>query len=108
MTAPASAVTKHHHADYPMFCESTTGPMCCALATSAPHSIPREREMSMTPLKALLVIVAVLIGIIIAQMAGFLARAGGAELPAAISKGGVAFAGTVTLALLIMASLGLF
>lgn len=62
----------------------------------------------MTSLKALLVFVAVLIGIIIALIAGILARSAGDTSPVAITKGGVAFAGAVTLTLLIIGSLGLF
>ncbi|MEV8636531.1 hypothetical protein AB0395_33275 [Streptosporangium sp. NPDC051023] len=61
----------------------------------------------MTPLKALLVFVAILIGIIAAQFAGFSARLSGAESHTAITRGGVAFAGAVTLTLLIIGSLGL-
>ncbi|MEW1838519.1 hypothetical protein AB0392_11245 [Nonomuraea angiospora] len=60
----------------------------------------------MTPIKALLVTIAVLIGIILAQTAGYLARAGGSQMPAVLSRAGIAFAGTVTLTLLIMTSLG--
>ncbi|MEV7008880.1 hypothetical protein [Streptosporangium sp. NPDC051022] len=61
----------------------------------------------MTPLKALLVFVAVLIGIIAAQFAGFSARLGGAESHTVIITSGAAFAGAVTLTLLIIGSLGL-
>ncbi|MEV4093806.1 hypothetical protein [Streptosporangium saharense] len=62
----------------------------------------------MTPLKALLVVMAILIGIIVALVAGILARSGGDASPAAITKGGVAFATSVALTLSIMTSLGLF
>ncbi|MER6825028.1 hypothetical protein ABT352_03475 [Streptosporangium sp. NPDC000563] len=62
----------------------------------------------MTPLKALLVVMALLIGIIGGLIEGFLVRTSGDAPHAAIRKGSVAFAGTVTLTLLIMASLGLF
>ncbi|MEU1736476.1 hypothetical protein [Streptosporangium sp. NPDC020145] len=61
----------------------------------------------MTPLKALLVFVAILIGIIVALVAGILARSVGDSPPTAITKGGVAFAGAVTVSLLIIGSLGL-
>ncbi|MFD0885926.1 hypothetical protein ACFQ08_15360 [Streptosporangium algeriense] len=50
---------------------------------------------------------AVLIGIIVALVAGILARSGGDAPPTAITKGGVAFAGAVTVTLLIIGSLGL-
>ncbi|MER6831961.1 hypothetical protein ABT352_38645 [Streptosporangium sp. NPDC000563] len=59
-------------------------------------------------MRPLLVTLAVLLGVIAALFIGFLAKMGGAETHAAVSKGGVAFAGTVTLALAIIASLGLF
>ncbi|GAA3077919.1 hypothetical protein [Streptosporangium carneum] len=61
----------------------------------------------MTPLKTLLVFVAILIGIIVALIAGFFARASGDTPHAALGRGGVAFVGAVTLTLLIIGSLGL-
>jgi len=51
--------------------------------------------------KPLLVLVAVLSGIIVALVAGILASAGGEELSSAIVSGGVGFAGSVSLVLLI-------
>ncbi len=56
--------------------------------------------------KALLVLVAVLSGIIVALIAGILVSTGGEELSSAIVSGGVGFAGSVSLVLLIEKSLG--
>jgi len=58
-------------------------------------------------IKTLLVLVAVLSGIIVALLTGMLASAGGDELSSAIVSGGVGFAGSVSLVLLIEKSLGL-
>ncbi|GAA1994747.1 hypothetical protein [Amycolatopsis minnesotensis] len=57
------------------------------------------------PHRVLLVIIAVLLGIIIALIAAILTTHNGATLATAITTGGVAFAGTVSLALLIMKTL---
>ncbi|WP_067470334.1 hypothetical protein [Nocardia amamiensis] len=57
-------------------------------------------------LKALLLTIAVLFGIIIGIVTGLLAHARGAHLAAAIREGGVGFAGTVTLTVLLLAHLG--
>ncbi|MGW7533309.1 hypothetical protein [Amycolatopsis sp. NPDC054798] len=57
------------------------------------------------PPRVLLVIIAVLLGVIVALVAGILASASGATITAAITSGGIAFAGTVTLTLLIMNAL---
>jgi hypothetical protein len=51
--------------------------------------------------------VAVLSGIIVALLTGILASAGGDELSSAIVSGGVGFAGSVSLVLLIEKSLGI-
>jgi predicted branched-subunit amino acid permease len=56
----------------------------------------------------LLVLVAVMAGIVTAMATGILARADGASYPSAITRAGVAFAGTVTLAVLIINALHLF
>lgn len=56
--------------------------------------------------KTLLVLVAVLSGIIVALIAGILTSTGGEELSSAIVSGGVGFAGSVSLVLLIEKSLG--
>ncbi len=60
-----------------------------------------------TSVRALLVLIAVLIGIIAGLVWGILAVAGGAHIAAAFGGGGAAFAGAVTLVLLIESSLGL-
>lgn len=57
--------------------------------------------------RALLVLVALLLGIVFGQLGGILVAVGGATLAADFITGGVAFAGTVTLVLLIEKSLGL-
>jgi hypothetical protein len=55
----------------------------------------------------LLVLVAVLLGMIVALATGLLTRAGGAPLSAAIITSGLGFGGTVSVALLIEQALGL-
>lgn len=57
--------------------------------------------------RVLLVVIAVLLGIIVALVAGILASLSGGSAVAAITSGGIAFAGTVTLTLLIMNALRL-
>lgn len=57
--------------------------------------------------RTLLVVVAILIGVIVALIAGMLASIGGAALSSAITAGGIAFGSAVTLVLLIMSALGL-
>jgi hypothetical protein len=57
-------------------------------------------------IKVLLVVIAILIGIIVGLVAGVLSRLGGADLTAAVIRGGVGFGGTVTLVLLIEHALG--
>jgi hypothetical protein len=57
--------------------------------------------------RLLIVVVAVLVGIIVGQVSGILACANGRSLSSAFAAGGVAFGGTVTLAILIANSLGL-
>ncbi len=52
-------------------------------------------------IKVLLVVIAILIGIIVGLVSGVLSRLGGASLSTAVTRGGVGFAGTVTLVLLI-------
>ncbi|GAA1705503.1 hypothetical protein GCM10009765_63510 [Fodinicola feengrottensis] len=56
--------------------------------------------------RSLLVIIAVLIGLIVALIAGILSSKDGASPAAASIRGAVAFAGTVTLMLLILNALG--
>lgn len=60
---------------------------------------------SPTANRLLLVVIAILLGIIVALLAGILTVAGGSHLPAAIVSGAVAFGGTVSLVLLILKSL---
>jgi hypothetical protein len=57
--------------------------------------------------QVLLVLVALLIGVIAALLAGLLSRIGGAHLTAAILRGGVAFGGTVTFVMMLMNAIGL-
>jgi len=60
-----------------------------------------------TPLvRTLLVLIALLVGVIVGEAGGILAAVGGATLTTAFTTGGVAFAGTTTLALVILKSLG--
>ena len=59
-------------------------------------------------ISTLLVLVALLIGTNVAWAAGFLAVLGGASVASAIAGGGVAFAASVSLVLLVQSSLGLF
>lgn len=60
-----------------------------------------------TPIKSLLVLLALLIGIVVGLVTGVLARTAGASLTAAVRDGGIAFGGTVTLVILILDSLAL-
>jgi hypothetical protein len=62
------------------------------LDTSHPHARAVTRLMSVFCCSS-----AVLVGVIVALVAGILTRAGGAAMNGAILRGGVAFAGTVTL-----------
>jgi hypothetical protein len=57
--------------------------------------------------KKLLVLVAVLLGIIVALITGILANAGGAGLSSVIASSGVGFGSSVPLALCIEKALGL-
>lgn len=57
--------------------------------------------------RVLLVIIAVLIGIIVALVAGILAALNGGNTVVAISSGGISFAGTVPLVLVVMNALRL-
>lgn len=57
--------------------------------------------------RILLVVVAGLVGVIAGLVAGMLARSGGASVSVAVTRGGVGFAGSVSLALLVESSLGL-
>jgi hypothetical protein len=57
--------------------------------------------------KTLLVVVALLLGMIVALITGMLASAGGAGLSSAIASSGVGFGGSVSLMLLIEKALGL-
>lgn len=58
-------------------------------------------------IRSLLVLVALLLGLVVGQVGGILAVVGGAPIASAFVTGGVAFAGTVTLVLLIQTALGL-
>jgi hypothetical protein len=60
-----------------------------------------------TIIKFLLVSLAILIGLVVGLVAGILARVAGTSLAPAIRDGGIAFGGTVTLAIVIMTALGL-
>ncbi|MEV0133047.1 hypothetical protein AB0H83_31860 [Dactylosporangium sp. NPDC050688] len=55
----------------------------------------------MSQVKILLVVIAILVGIIAGLVAAVLSRMNGDRTAAAISKGGIAFGGTVPLVLLI-------
>ena len=55
--------------------------------------------------RTLLVLVALLLGVIVGETAGILAVVGGSTITAAFVTGGVAFGGTVTLALLVQSAL---
>lgn len=57
--------------------------------------------------RALLVLIALLFGVTIAEAAGILTVIGGATMASAVVAGGVAFGATVTLVLLIESALGL-
>jgi pantoate kinase len=57
--------------------------------------------------KGLLVALIVTIGIIVAMVATILCRLGKQPMPDAIMKGGAAFAGSVGLMVLVLATLGL-
>jgi hypothetical protein len=59
-----------------------------------------------SPSRVLLVIIALLVGLIVALIAAFLSSRDGVSLASASTRGGIAFAGTVTLVLLIMNALG--
>jgi hypothetical protein len=54
-----------------------------------------------------LVVMAGLVGVIVALIAGMLARSGGASVSVAVTYGGIGFAGKVSLALLVGSSVGL-
>jgi hypothetical protein len=81
-------------------------------AGALPASDLRPKEVNdvsqPTVVKALLMTLAVLSAIIVSIVAGILSRASGTSLPTAIRHGGVAFGGTVTLAVLVMTAVGLF
>jgi hypothetical protein len=55
--------------------------------------------------RTLQVLVALLLGVAVAEAAGILAAVDGASIPEAVVGGAVAFAATVTLALLILEAL---
>ncbi|MEV0584569.1 hypothetical protein [Nonomuraea sp. NPDC050310] len=59
-----------------------------------------------TSTRVLLVVIALLIGCLIALAAAMLARAAGASPTSAVGKAGVAFAGAVTITLLVFTSMG--
>ncbi|WP_330256920.1 hypothetical protein OG874_21575 [Nocardia sp. NBC_00565] len=61
--------------------------------------------MPVNVISALLITVVVLVGIIVAGVTAMLSKISGAPVARAVRDGGVAFAGTVTLALLLMTSL---
>jgi hypothetical protein len=63
--------------------------------------------VSSRSVKALLVILALLVGVIAGFVAGILSHLSGSPWPTAIRDGGGAFAVTVTLVILIMGALGL-
>ncbi|MFJ4474816.1 hypothetical protein [Streptomyces xanthochromogenes] len=56
--------------------------------------------------KLLLVLAAALVSVIVGMLAGLLARLDGSQLPARITRGAVAFGGSLTLLLLVLSSLG--
>lgn len=57
--------------------------------------------------RILLVVMAGLVGVIVGLIAGMLARSAGVPVSVAVTRGGVGFAGSVSLALLVESSLGL-
>jgi hypothetical protein len=57
--------------------------------------------------RVLLVLITILLGIIIGQVGGILAAVNGSNVAAAFVTGGVTFAGTTTLVLVIFKSLGM-
>ncbi|GAA0579595.1 hypothetical protein GCM10010394_05190 [Streptomyces crystallinus] len=57
--------------------------------------------------KLLIVLAAALVSVIVGMLAGMLARLDGNPLPARITRGTVAFGGSLTLLLLVLTSLGL-
>ncbi|MFI0351848.1 hypothetical protein [Actinomadura sp. 9N407] len=59
-------------------------------------------------IRFLFILIAILLGVIVALVAGILTGAAGNSVPQAILTGGTAFAGTVTLALLVMSVAGVF
>lgn len=75
--------------------------------TNPPRDQGRQpSSMSVTStIKILLLTIAVLLGVIIGILTGLLAHLRGAHLAAAIRDGGVGFAGTTTLTVLLLSSL---
>lgn len=59
-------------------------------------------------IRALLVLVALLLGALVGTVAGFLTRLGGAPPAAAVRQASVGFAATVTLAVVVGTALGCF
>ncbi|GAA1309038.1 hypothetical protein [Saccharothrix xinjiangensis] len=60
-----------------------------------------------TVVKVLLIALAMLIGVVVGVFSGILSRVSGAHLAVAIRHGGIAFGGTVTLAIVIITALEL-
>lgn len=60
---------------------------------------------SISTIKVLLITIAVLLGVIVGIITGLLAHTRGAHHAAAIRDGGVGFAGTTTLTVLLLSSL---
>ncbi|MFJ8384762.1 hypothetical protein ACIQ9Q_09660 [Streptomyces sp. NPDC094438] len=58
--------------------------------------------------KLLLVLAAALVSVIVGMLAGILARLDGNQMPARITRGTVAFGGSLTLLLLVLSSLGVW
>lgn len=58
--------------------------------------------------RILFIMIAILLGVIVALVAGILTGATGCSVPQAILTGGTAFAGAVTLAILVMSVAGVF
>lgn len=69
---------------------------------------PHERCKPISPVavKALLLTIAILLGIIVGMTTAWLVSARGAHITIAIRDGGVGFAGTVTLGVLLLSHLG--
>lgn len=70
------------------------------------HEVSKQMELRMKR-KLLFVIVATLVAVIAALLAGIVSTAGGAHLPVAIQMGAAAFAVTLPLVLTVMSTIGL-